>query len=64
MVVGSKPTSTRTGRGLWVSLATYDELIRYRRGDEPMDAVVKRLIRFVKRMMPAAAARAREEFLQ
>jgi len=43
--------------------ATYDELVRYRRGDEPLNDTVARLIRFVKRMVPAAEARAREEFL-
>ena len=53
----------RPGCLVWVHWATYDELVRYRRGDEPMDRIVARLIRFAKRMTPAVEARVREEFL-
>jgi hypothetical protein len=42
---------------------TVAELLQFRRGDERLNDTVARLIRFVKRMMPAAEARVREEFL-
>jgi hypothetical protein len=51
------------GLSLWVRWATYDALVRYRRGEEPLNNTLARLIRFVRRMRPAAEARAREEFL-
>jgi len=42
---------------------TVTALLEYRRGDERLNDTVARLIRFAKRMLPAAEARAREEFL-
>jgi hypothetical protein len=39
------------------------ELLKYRRGDERPNDTVARLIRFAKRMLPAAEAHVREEFL-
>lgn len=42
---------------------TVTELIRYRRGEERPNDTVARLIRFVKRFVPAAEAQMREEFL-
>jgi hypothetical protein len=42
---------------------TVADLLKFRRGDERLDETVARLIRFVKRMVPAAEARVREEFL-
>lgn len=42
---------------------TMTELVKFRRGDERPDETVARLIRFAKRMLPAAEARVREEFM-
>jgi hypothetical protein len=42
---------------------TVTALIQYRRGDERPDETVARLIRFVRRFLPAAEDRVREEFL-
>jgi hypothetical protein len=55
--------STRRGTKVWVREETYSDLLQYRRGDEPMDAVIQRLIRFAKRYAPAAQAHIREQFL-
>jgi len=52
-----------TGTSVWVRWSTLDQLQLLRRGDEALDDTIARLIRFAKRMRPAAEAHLREEFL-
>jgi hypothetical protein len=61
----SRPAQLSPDRATNIHLRapTVAALLEYRRGDERPDETIARLIRFAKRMMPAAEARVREEFL-
>jgi hypothetical protein len=48
---------------IYLRADTVTELLKYRRDNEYLDETVARLIRFAKRMLPAAEARVREEFM-
>ena len=54
---------TRRGLNIWVRQETYRDLLEYRRGEETLNDVVARLIRFARRYAPVAETRVREEFL-
>jgi hypothetical protein len=63
MTTGSHQPHAYTGANVWVKWPTLDRLKQLRHGDEPLNDTIARLIRFAKRMRPAAEARVREEFL-